>query len=196
MPNALKQNITGNGVNQGDIVAYLENVRDLVNEVKAFANDIRAKLVGNYVIGVPALTLGSNKDDVANALFHFMIGGKHYIKAAITTGTAPGNDVVPQSLFGAVAFDIGADGTIDAIEATANATGYASAALAVAALPAAATGHARIGWVTATKSDGAFTFGTTEFDAANTTVAFTDAPTLANAIAAAVATADLKLTAG
>lgn len=177
---------------KGDIYRWMSNATDIINEMiadhatmKAAVDNIKSALQGNYVIGVAALTLGSQKDDVANALFHYMIGGKHYIKAAITAGTAPGNDVIPEGLFGAVAFDIGADGTVDAIEAPANATGYASAALAVAALPAAATAHARMGWVTATSADGAFTFGTTEFDAADTTVAFTDAPTLANAITAA-----------
>lgn len=177
--------INPRGVNQGDLVALLQNLVDVVN-------DIRSKLTGNYVIGVPALAGGSNADDVATAAFDYMIGGKLYSKAAVTAGTGPGNDVIPQGLYGAVALDIGADGTLDAIEAPANATGYASAALAVAALPAAAADHARVGWVTATKSDGAFTFGTTNLNAANTTVAFTDAPTLANSIESAT----LKLTAG
>jgi len=171
----LQSTLTENGVNQGDLIRFMKNVRDVVN-------DIQDKLTGNYVIGVPALAIGSTTTAVSTALFHFMIGGKHYIKAAVAAGTAPGNDVVPEDLFGAVALDIGADGTLDAIEATDNATGYASAALAVAGLPAAASAHARVGWVTATKSDGAFTFGTTALNAANSTVAYTDATTLANAI--------------
>ena len=188
----LRHDIHEGAQEAGDIYRWMANAQDIINEMitdhatfKASVDGVIAALQGNYVIGVPALAIGSNADDVANALFHYMIGGKHYIKAAITTGTGPGNDVIPQSAFGAVAFDIGADGTMDAVEATANATGYASAALAVAGLPAAASGHARVGWVTATKSDGAFTFGTTTLDAANTTVAYTDAPTLANAITAA-----------
>lgn len=185
----LPHGITPGGLNQDDVYRFLSNVMDIVNELqtdhattKALLDSIKAKLQGNYVIGVPALAIGSTPTAVATALFHFMVGGKHYIKAAVAAGTAPGNDVIPQSKYGAVAFDIGADGTIDAIEATANSTGYDSAVLAVAGLPAAATGHARIGWVTATKSDGTFTFGTTALNAANTTVAYTDAPTLANAI--------------
>ena len=186
------------GGTHGDMWTWMQNAQDIINELQADAATTRAALLafqGNYIIGVPALTLGSNKDDVANALFHYVIGGKHYIKAAITTGTAPGNDVVPTGTFGACAFDIGADGTMDAIEATANATGYASAALAVAGIPAAASAHARVGWVTATKSDGNFTFGTTEFDAANTTVAFTDATTLFNtAVPPAALTASTALT--
>lgn len=192
----LQSDLTLNGINQGDMVRFFQNSVAVVNEAKTLVNDIRSKLQGNYVIGVPALAIGSTPTAVATALFHYMIGGKHYIKAAVAAGTAPGNDVIPQGTYGAVAFDIGADGTLDAVEATANATGYASAALAVAGLPAAASGHARVGWVTATKSDGVFTFGTTQLDAANSTVAYTDAPTMFNAIGSAVATADLTLSRG
>lgn len=189
MVNTLPRGITPNGIGQDDLYLLLDNIKDIVNELqadhatfKASVDGIIAKLQGNYVIGVPALAIGSTPTAVSTALFHYFIGGKHYIKAAVAAGTAPGNDEIPVGLYGAVAFDIGADGTIDAVEATANATGYASAVLAVAGLPAAATAHARIGWVTATKSDGAFTFGTTQLDAANTTVAYTDAPTLVNSI--------------
>jgi hypothetical protein len=180
---SLEADVKPEGANQGDVVRVLQNMRDAINALLTFAAGINDTLQGNYVIGVPALTLGSNKDDIATAAFTYMIGGKQYSKAAVTAGTAPGNDVVPEGLYGAVALDIGADGTLDAIEASANATGYVSAALAVAALPASAAGHARVGWVTATSAAGAFTFGTTEFDAADTTVAFTDAPTLANSLA-------------
>ncbi len=179
----LPDDFTPTGVTQQTLYNIISNMKDVINELQADHATYRAALLafqGNYIIGVPALAAGSTPTAVATALFHYFIEGKHYIKAAVAAGTAPGNDVVPQALYGAVAFDIGADGTIDAIEATANATGYASAALAVAALPAAASAHARIGWVTATKSDGTFTFGTTELAAANTTVAYTAATTLFN----------------
>jgi hypothetical protein len=149
-------------------------------------NDIRAKLKGDYLVSLPGLAIGSTTTAVSNVAFNYTINGVQYSKAAVAAGTAPGNDVVPQSTYGAVAFDIGADGTIDAIEAADNATGYASAALAIAGIPAAAADHARMGTVTATKSDGAFTFGTTALNAANTTVAYTDGETQMQAIGAAI----------
>ena len=114
----------------------------------------------------------------------------------MAAGTAPGNDVIPQGTYGACAFDIGVDGTIDAIEATGNATGYASAALAAAGLPAPATGHARMGYVTATKSDGAFTFDTTNLNASNSTVAYTEGTTLFDALTAGVTESALTLSKG
>jgi hypothetical protein len=120
-----------------------------------------------------ALAIGTTNTAVANGAFTFDIAGTGYAKAATAAGTAPGNDVIPQNKYGAVAFDIGVNGTIDAIEATDNATGYDSAALAIAGLPAAEAAHVRMGTVTAMKSDGNFTFGTTALDAGSTTVAYT-----------------------
>jgi len=120
-----------------------------------------------------ALAIGSTPTAVASGAFTFDIAGTGYSKTAVAAGTAPGNDVIPQTKYGAVAFDIGVNGTIDVVEATGNATGYDSAVLAVAGLPAAEAAHVRMGYVTATKSDGDFTFGTTNLDAENTTVAYT-----------------------
>ena len=131
-----------------------------------------ATATGEYVLTTPALSVGvAAADDVTTGAFNFIINGVSYAKAAAETG--PGNDVIPQNTYGAVALDIGANGTIDAIEAAANATGYASAVLAIAGVPAAASDHCRLGYVTAMKSDGAFTFGTTELSAANVTEAYT-----------------------
>ena len=132
-----------------------------------------ATLTSEHMVLTPNLAIGSTLPNVANDAFAFIVNNVVYEKAAVAAGTAPGNDVVPLGTYGAVAFDIGANGTIDAIEAADNATGYASAVLAIAGVPAAAADHARMGYVTASKSDGAFTFGTTNLNAANTTVAYT-----------------------
>ena len=124
----------------------------------------------DLAIGTSAATAVKN-----TAAIEFDIAGTGYSKAIAET--APGNDVIPQGKFGAVGFEIGVDGTIHAMEAADNATGYDTAALALAAAQAVAltdANHTRIGYVTASKSDGDFTFGTTELGAANTTVAYTD----------------------
>ena len=87
------------------------------------------------LITTPALAIGtSSKTAVLNAAFTFDVGGTGYSKASAET--APGSDVIPQNKYGAVGFEISSDGTIDAIEATDNATGYDSSALAIAAIPA------------------------------------------------------------
>jgi len=190
---ALRSDLTENGVSQGDLIRYLQNTRDLVNELRAA---LLTTMQGNYPVSTAGLAIGSTADLVSSIAFQFSVGGIVYNKAALAVGTAPGNDVIPQSTFGACAFDIGVDGTVDAVEATANATGYASAVLAAAGIPAAAAGHARMGYVTATKSDGAFTFDTTNLDAANTTVAYTQGTTLFDALTAALTESALTLAKG
>jgi len=124
------------------------------------------------------LAIGSTTTAVSTVALSYIINNKIYSKAAVAAGTAPGNDIIPTGTYGAVAFDIGGDGTITAVEAYSNAAGYSSAALSVVGLPPVNDGRVRLGYVTATKSDGAFTFGTTALNAANSTVAYTDsAPT-------------------
>ena len=186
--------IVENGFTQKDQYAFYGNIVSLVNSCKSLVNEVRNLLAGDYLVTKTTLAIGSTTTAVSNAAFDYVVNGTRYSKAAVAAGTAPGNDVVPQATFGAVAFDIGTDGTIDAIEATANATGYASAALAAAGLPAVAADHVRMGYVTATKSDGAFTFGTTDLNAANTTVAYTDATAGPAGLSAAITTSDLALT--
>ena len=183
MSESVKQR-TGSLANVSDafhLRKLLEATRSEVSSLRSVVNNIYGALSGNYLVVQPTLAIGTTVQNVSNLAFYYSIAGAVYYKAAVAAGTAPGNDIVPQAKFGAVAFDIGVNGTIDAIEAPANATGYASALLAAAALPAPAADHARMGYVTATKSDGTFTFGTTGLNAANTTVAYTDYLTVFNA---------------
>lgn len=121
-----------------------------------------------------ALAIGGTKTNVYSGAFTFDIGGTGYAKSAVAAGTAPNAVTTPQNKYGAQAFDIGADGTIDAISCTNIATGFDSAALAVADLPAVAASHVRMGYVTAMNSaEGGFVWATTEFDAATVTEDYT-----------------------
>jgi hypothetical protein len=137
-------------------------------------NDIRTNLLGNYCVSLPGLALGSsNADDILSAAFDYVIAGKLYHKA--TVETAPGTDAIVATKYGCVALDIDAAGTITAVPATGQvAAEFTSAALAIAALPAVASTKYRMGYVTVVKSDGTFTFSTTEFSAANVTDVFVD----------------------
>lgn len=180
-PYPLDAAITENGLDQGNLVKLLRNIIADINEMKSAVAALRtnaATLKDDGILGNPALGIGSTPTSVASAVFEYVINGNLYNKAAVTAGTALGTTVVTAAKFGAIALDINAAGTISAAEAPANAAGYTTAALAVAALPAVASDKARMGWVTVSKSDGAFTLGTTELGAANTTVAYTDAPSI------------------
>jgi hypothetical protein len=168
------------------IAAYASTFKTVVDATVTLANSIRTQIVATAILTKPGLKIGSTAQNVKNETFEFAIAGVRYVKDAVAAGTAPGNDVIPQSKYGAVAFDIAADLTIDAIEAAANATGYASAALAIAGIPAVAANHVRMGTVTVIKSDGTFTFGTTALSDASTTEVYTDATTAMEGIGAAV----------
>lgn len=184
----LGSDITESGVWQGDLVKWMRNVTLAINT-------IIGNFTGSGIFGVPGLAIGSTPANVSNLTFSYIITGNEVSKAAVAAGTAPGTDVVPLGTFGAVALDISAAGTITVAKSPANATGYASAALAVAALPAVGANLVRMGWVTVTKSDGAFTFGTTSLAASNTTVVYTDAPSVFDNLAT-LAGATLVMTKG
>jgi hypothetical protein len=120
----------------------------------------------------PAPGIGSTPANVANQPFRFTIAGIPYTKAATAAGTAPGNDVIPANLYGACAFDIVSAGTITAVEASANATGYATADLAIAGIPAVTATNIRAFMVTVMRPGATFTFGTTSLATAGITVAY------------------------
>ena len=153
---------------------WLDELRLVVSDTKTLVNAIKASFTAG-LMSAPALAIGNGgKTAVAHGAFYYMIAGTIYAKALDAVGIAPGNDVIPDGLFGACAFDIGIDGTIHATEAAANATGYASAVLAIAGIPAVAASHVRMGTVTASDTGEAFTFGTVALDHVGSTVAYTD----------------------
>jgi hypothetical protein len=147
-----------------------------VDTLRTFVNSLLAVFKSDTLLTSPGLAMGSTTQNLANVAFSYLIGGKPYHKAAVAAGTELGTDVVPEDTFGAVALDIDDAGTIAAVEAPDNATGYATATLAAAALPAVADDEVRLGYVTATSSDGDFTFGTTALNAADTTVVIVQGP--------------------
>jgi hypothetical protein len=141
--------------------------------------------MGDRMISSPTLAIGSTKSKIAHAGFRYKIAGVEYEKEANvggTSGIVPGDDVIVQAKYGAVALDIGADGVVDVIEATDQAAQqFTSAAAAMAAVVAPAAGHARMGYITVTDSNSTFTFGTDNFDGSGVTAQFLSC--LENAIA-------------
>ena len=150
-----------------------DDAANLRTQFNALRDDLIKALSGTYLINTPGIGTGTTADRVANLAFSFVINGYQYTQAAEPAGTVCTADVIPEDLYGAQAFEIGADGTVDIISAADNATGYATPALALAGIPAVSANHVRMGYVTVMKDDGAFTFETTEFSAANVTEVFT-----------------------
>jgi hypothetical protein len=147
---------------------------------------IRDTLVNNHPMTAGGLAIGSTKTHVATAALTFSIAGVQYQRAVEAAGTALGAVVVPEDTYGAVALKINAAGTLTLEVAPANNVGYATAALALAALPAVGDAFARLGTVTVIGTEAAFTLGTTDLDAADTAVVYTDELTTVEIIGLAV----------
>jgi len=132
------------------------------------------KYGGTTVLGSPALAMGSTKSAIATGAFSFTIGGMSYTKAAVAAGTAVTATTVPQNKYGAFGLQIPSGGTLAVSDAAANATGYATAALALAAWKAVAPTalNVLLGCAIVINTSAAFIGATTLFDAAGVTVQF------------------------
>jgi hypothetical protein len=125
-------------------------------------------------ITAPGLAIGTTSAAaVKNSAFKYKVGSWIYAKAA--GETALSGDTVPQNKYGAWVLEIDEDGAITVSEASDNATGYATAALALNDLPSPTADTAWMGFVTAISTDsGGFVPGTTELSASAVTDTYTD----------------------
>lgn len=127
-----------------------------------------------YCITDPALAIGSTVQNVLNAAFNYRIDQNAYAKAAVAAGTALSGDTVPQSKYGAWRLEIDSDGTISIVEAADNATGYDTAAQAMAGIEDESSSNACMGYVTVINTSGTFVPGTTALNATGVTATYTD----------------------
>ena len=128
------------------------------------------------VTASPALAIGSTASGVASGAFGYMIAGSTYSKTAVAAGTALPVGTIPQNLWGIYLFSIVAAGTITVTAGSANSTGYANEAAAIAAMPATPANSCVMGYVTVTNtSSGGFVGGTTLLSATGVTANFYNA---------------------
>lgn len=162
-----------------------------IDAIRTLINQQRLALLGDVFLTQTALAIGSATTCVSYSASAYMINGTKYEITASSVGksiTSAEITTIYQNKYGAIGFDVGINGTVDLVQAPANATGYASAALAAAALPASAADHARMGYITIIKTDGAFTPGTTALNAANVTVVYTNTGTLFSGVTSGAVT--------
>ncbi len=118
-------------------------------------DQMRTRQTGTGLISAPGLVIGSTDDQVANVAFTYHILGVAYAKAAVAAGTAPGAQTVPADTWALYLLSISTAGAITLTPAAANATtGYATEALAIAAMPATPAGEAVMGYVTTLTASG------------------------------------------
>lgn len=145
----------------------------LYNDKEEFFRDYPTNADEDYITA-PTLAIGSTASNVANAAFKYRIGDWTYSKAVNAVGTALSGSTVPQNKYGAWMLEIDSAGTITITAATDNATGYATAALAVNGLPGDSA-IAIMGFVTAINTAaGGFIPGTTLLSAGTVTDTYTD----------------------
>lgn len=100
--------------------------------------------------GTSPMKIGSTDTRVGTAACLMSILGVPVVKAVSDAGTAFGSlGTIPTATWGIIALDVVAAGTVTFVSGAANyTTGYATEALAIAALPARITVKARMGYVT------------------------------------------------
>lgn len=113
------------------------------------------QVVLSGVPGSMGLAIGGTTTNVASGAFSFYIAGTKYTKTALPAGTALAAGTIPQNKWGIYRFSINAAGTIAVTPGALNfTTGYASEALAIAALPALPASSADMGYVTVMSTTG------------------------------------------
>ena len=129
----------------------------------------------SYLITASALTIGTTVQNVANGACTVAVGGVRATIAVVPAGTPLSGDQVPQNKYGAWAIDVTEADAKSITPATANATGYDTAADAIAGIDPVAKDKARLGVITAINTAAVFIPGTTALNAAGVTDTYTDA---------------------
>lgn len=147
---ALSGDVTEAGHNQGDIVRLLSNTKTLTDSLTTQVNALRSYILGNRLVaGLPGLARSTNFDVATGAILYLAFAGvlKTIASGAVAdTGTAA---TFPATKWGIFKVSAASTGTLTATWATGvAAAGYASEALAVAALPATPAGEVSLGYVT------------------------------------------------
>lgn len=152
----LSSSIRTDGVTQGDLVVFLQNVRDNVNAIAGF--------LGDGLLAHGGLETDSTPEDFAtSAIAVYRISGVAYQKAASTGISFTAAHVVTLDTFGIILIQIDAAGTVSTKVPAATPTtamAFASAALAIAALPAADAGNVALGYLLIEADDGDWTANT------------------------------------
>ena len=95
------------------------------------------------------LSIGSTPTSVATDAFSYLIAGTRYTKTAVVAGTALPAGTIPADQWGVYRVTVNAGGTIAVTAGAANyTTGYATEALAIAAVPSVANTLWNVGYFT------------------------------------------------
>lgn len=150
------------------IYIYSGTITDVTNGLKLLLNtypvvitDLASTIEMDQGQVDTELAIGSTDTKVSSTAFQYEINKIGYYKAAVAAGTALAAGTIPASTWGLYLFSIDSAGAITCTPAAANfTTGYATEALAIAALPTTPTGEASMGYITVLASASTFVGGT------------------------------------
>lgn len=180
MAELLREKIEENGYRDGDLVRYLGNVRDLVNDLQTMAANIQTAMA-NGLLAIGTLAIHATPEQFkTTTTAYYRIGSIQYSKAATTALTFSTGHVVSASKFGVILVQINAAGTVSTKVPLAT-QAYNSAPLALAALPAADTGNVALGYIAIAAKAATWTANTDDLTDGSdlTTATFVDGTPLA-----------------
>lgn len=134
------------GVIRPSFPFYVESVA-VSCSTKAGTVTVNARIVGaDGIITAPTFSVHSTPEQMAATISRFRVGGKYVEKAAATAITFSAAHVVSASKFGVILIQTDNAGTLST-KVPSSTQAYNSAALAVAALPAADASKLALGYV-------------------------------------------------
>ena len=151
--------IKANGVYQKDQLAFDTSVVTLVNSLSAQVDKLRS-LALYMPLGNPGFAINTNFDvKNANAI-SYINGGTIKTLSANTNFDTGTSAVIASSKYGVAVLSVNSSGTAVVTWFTASGAGYASEALAIAAITAPAATDTVLGYVTVQAHASGFTAGT------------------------------------
>lgn len=129
------------------------------------------KYLNDKVMSAARPSIGSTPTQVASVAFDFALNGVNYTKAAVAAGSALTATTVPTTKWGLFGWEVVGAGTVTSLDAADNATGYATEALALAAMPSQTADKVFFMYITVSRTgSGGFVGATTSLADADTTV--------------------------
>lgn len=157
---ALQSDIQPTGLNQGDLVRFMQNVRDVVNALRNQSFN-RALAKSGLAIG------GTTTSYKHTTQVPYVAGGILVLSATTADHAFTGTEVITLDTWGVFLITLSAGGTWKSTPAAAT-MAYASEALAIAAMPSPPANEAVMGYITIrARSTVNFTAGTTTLTADN-----------------------------
>ncbi len=122
--------------------------------ILAEIDEMRTRMSGTGLISAPGLVIGSTDDRIANVAFYYHVSGVAYVGAAVAAGTVIPAETVTADKWALYRLSDSIADSITVTPAAGNVAGYATEALAIAAIPATPAGEVDMGYFTVLTASG------------------------------------------